>query len=270
MKTMLLWLIGLAVMSTTVWILFRTSKENTTTELPLNETLEKEKSVPEKPPQEKSSTTEPLTEQQQLIQQLLQQRKELAVLIYRQDCGNLFHNISACLQDLLAQEQRSCSREDLFCRRLTICINNKSLDYRISTRETMQEPKPLSYEEATADATILRAKIIREKSQYSPPMIDIPWDSLMESLLPCLEQLILSAEAGQAEECRHLLAQMQQHLAAHRIFPLWYHEETVQQDPEKRRDFVKGASYSIPALYYRMANRYIHIGAPGCTGEQSE
>lgn len=270
MKTMLLWILGLAVMSAIGWILLRTLKKKTITEIPLNEAPEKEKPVVEELPPEKPTTTEPLNEQQQLTQQLLQQRKELAVLIYRQDCGKLFHNISACLQDLLAQEKRPCPREDLFCRRLTVCINNKSLDYRISTRETMQEPKPLSYDEATADATILRAKIIREKSQYSPPMIDIPWDSLMESLLPCLEQLILSAEAGQAEECRNLLDQMQQHLAAHEIFPLWYQEEPVQQDSEKRWDFVNGTSYSIPALYYRMDNRYIHIGAPGCTGDQSE
>lgn len=203
------------------------------------------------------------SEQQRLVKQLYQQREEMAVLRYRQACGKLFEDLSGGIQDLLAQQRRPYSRETVFCHRLKICIENNSLRGRMQSPPTLEKPEAVTPELETANEETLREMIRVERSKCHIPAIEIAWDTLMGSLLPCLERLIQAAEENRGDDCHKELALLKKHLADCKIYPMWYDDEVIQNGLLLQRDYAPTALYPIPALYYCQDGSMLHIGTPG-------
>lgn len=225
------------------------------------------------PPEEMSPPKETAPsedERQRLLKQLRQQREEIAHEKYRQACAALFEGMSGGIQELFAQEKRPCSREPVFCRRLLVSAGNESLGSRIQSRPVFQEPEPVSLETESADEETLREIIRVEKSQCFSPVVEIPWDVLMEPLLDCLEQLLCAAEEDRAADCRRGLDQMRRILAGCNIYPVWYGEDSVQDQPSLQRNFIRTSSYPVPALYYRSEEIWVPVGRPGHTGAEEK
>lgn len=247
MKTSILWIAGSLVLCFAGWLLLRT--------------LKNKKSTTPAAEQE-----EPLSEQQQALALLRQHREEMALARYRQDCATLFSSLSGGIQAILAQESRTCPRDAVFCHRLAVAAENESLLFQIESRKERQVPNPITPEEAEAAPETIR-EIIRVETLQSPvPGVKLPWETLMEQLLPCLEALPEAAEADRAEDCRGLLAQLRKILADYSIYPVWYHDSVVQHTPVMQLDYISRPAYPVPVLYYREHDTYIRIGATGCTG----
>lgn len=219
----------------------------------------------EKDPAEKQKRLE------QLREQLCQQRAEICRMEYRQNCAALLEGLSGGIQELLALENRHCPQENSFCRRLTIAMGNESMRFRIDHRKAAAMPAQLSLEEEAADEETL-CNVIRMESLLHPaPALDLPWDALVDQLLPCLSELMLSAEENRAADCRRLLAELRGILSAFGIEPVWYHDEVIQSHADMQLDYVINTRlYTSPALYYHTGERYVHIGAPGRTNEQGK
>ncbi len=246
MKTMLLWLLGSLAVCLAGWRLYLL--------------LTKEPPVVEPPP----------TEQQRLLEQLRQQREEIALANYRQDCAALFSGLSGGIQALLAQENRPCSRDSVFCRRLQVSAENESLGSRLVSRKPMQSPEPISPETEVADEETLREMIRAEKSRCPDPVVVLHWEKLTDELAPCLESLMRSAEEGKAEDCRAGLKELRRILETHHIYPVWYHDEAVQQNEDMQWDYIFSPSYPVPTLYYRLNAEYIRVGVPGRAEAKTE
>jgi len=211
-----------------------------------------------------------LTEKQRLLEQLRQQREKTALSNYRQDCAVLFDGLSGGIQDLLAQENRPCSRDSVFCRRLQVSAENESMDSRLHSRKPRQSPEPISPEIEAADEEALREMIRVEKSQYREPVVVLPWEKLIEELVPCLEKLMRSADDGKAEDCREALKELRRILELHHICPIWYDDEMVKQNEVMQWDYISASTYPVPALYYKTETEYIRVGAPGYAGAKTE
>lgn len=251
MNKIILWFLGAASLCIGGWALYRFFKPVPQTEQPRTE--------------EPKSHEQPTREQALL--EVLQQQRTLAVeLACRDSCGRLFRDLSACIQNLLAQEQRSCSKDSVFCRRLTVIAENESLSFRLETREPRPMPLPLTEEEKNADAETLEA-LLQQEQPASRPAADFPWEKVVEDLLPCLENLLRFSEAGDAAKCREQLKALRETLERHSIHPLWYQELEEPMQEVLYWKFVHAPGYPIPALFYQTEGQSIHVGTPGRTGE---
>lgn len=267
MKLFFLWIIGFAALFATGWGLYQILKTNypsaeITDELSNNRESDINEPVVESPLEEKVSIGTQL-----LKKQLQEQRKELAMLRYQQDCGVLFHDISGCLQDMLGQAAYPNTDESEFCSDIIFCARSEGLRRRIVTRKKLQEPLPLTSEEESADAEVLQAMILRERNMQPMPEIVIPWDMLMEQLLPCVKSILQAAESQDHEACKAQLTQLTDILAVYDIYPIWHQDSPVRDNAEMQLDFVNTFGYPIPVLYYWSKGRYIRVGALGSTGE---
>jgi len=263
MNKHLIWLLGAAALVGAGWYLYQAWQKNRRGEkLPQEEPKIEE---PEKEPPEK---VEEPTGQQKLLQQLTALRKHQAQLQYRQDCAAFFLEISGCIQDWLAQEVRSCSKDSVFCRRLAVAAENESLTYRMESRKQPPQPRPVTEVEATMEEQALEALLEQEDRQYTPAVVDIPWDAVVQALLPFLEGILRWAENADAGKCREGLKQLREILTEQNIQVLWYQDPAVGNNDERYWDFVHTGGYPIPALYYRADDQFIHVGVPGRTGEE--
>lgn len=251
MKTSILWIVGAMALCLVGWLTHRIwQNKNSSNRISVEE--------------------EPLSEQQQALAQLRQHRENISLAHYRYDCAALFSSLSGGIQAILAQESRPCPRDAVFCHRLAVTAENESLLFQIESRKERQVPNPITPEEAEAAPETIR-EIIRVETLQSPiPGVKLPWETLMEQLLPCLEALPEAAEADQAEDCRGLLTQLRKILADYSIYPIWYHDSVVQHDPVMQLDYISRPAYPVPVLYYRNNDTYIRIGSTGCTGTISE
>lgn len=205
-------------------------------------------------------------EQQRLLNQLRQQREEIAGMQYRQACGKLFDSLSGGIQDLLAQERRPYSRETAFCRRVLVSAENHSLRARMCSRPVFEEPEAISPDVETGGEEMLREMIRVERSKCHIPAIEIHWDKLIDSLLPCLERLLQAAEENRGDDCHKELAFLQKVLDSYKIYPIWHDDEMIQNKPFLQKNYIPSELYPIPALYYCQDEKILHIGAPGYTG----
>lgn len=263
MKMIWLWVTGTVAICVSGWNLYRFLRKKKSAEKTPEADLPEETPPPEE-------TLPPEDERQRLLKQLRYQREEIAHTNYQQACVALFEGMSGGIQDLLAQEKRSCPRETVFCRRLLVSAENESLGSRIQSRPIFQEPEPISQETESADEETLREIIRVEKSQCFTPVVSIPWDVLMDPLLDCLGQLLLAAEENRAADCRQCLERLRRILAECHIYPVWYDEDTVQGQPSLRKNFIRTSSYPVPALYYRFEEIEIPVGRPGQTGAEEK
>lgn len=266
MKMIWLWIVGAVAVCAGIWGLLRFLWKKQSVD-PIENPPEAAPSEESLPPEE---TPLPESERQRLLKQLRQLREEIAHEKYRQACAALFEGMSGGIQELFAQEKRPCSRETVFCRRLLVSAGNESLGSRMQSRPVFQEPEPISQETELADEETLREIIRVEKSQCFTPVIKIPWDVLMEPLLNCLGQLLGAAEEGRAADCRQDLEQLHRVLAECHIYPVWYDEDTVQDQPALQRNFIQTSSYPVPALYYRFEETEVSVGRPGYTGTEKK
>lgn len=267
MKLNFLWIIGFATLFAAGWGLYRILKANHPNAEITDELSNNRQSDINEPEVESPLEEEISTEIQLLKKQLQEQRKELVKLQYQQDCGMLFHGISGCLQDMLGQASNPNADKSEFCSDIIFCARSEGLNRRIETRKKLRKPLPLTSEEKSADAETLRATIFRERNMQPMPKIVIPWDMLMEQLLPCVKSILQAAEVQDNEACKAQLTQLTAILAAYDIYPIWYQDSTIQDNAEMQLDFVNTPGYPIPVLYYWDKGRYIRVGALGSTGE---
>lgn len=257
MKLTFLWIVGVCILCTGGWQVCRLWRRKQCGQ------WEKQK---EQEKQEKKEDIFSQTEQQKWLRQLLQQREEIAMLQYRQSCGAWFEEISSGIQDLLAQANRPCSQDRVFCRRLEVCAENESLRSKMEWRPAMQKPEPVSAQEQAADAEQLQEMIRVEKSKCHSPAVELPWEDLMNAVHPCLEALLQAAGEGRAEVCRGTLTELQDILSRWGIRAVWYSGQLVQQHPSMKKNYVIAKSYPVPALFYCEGEEMLRIGGPGYTG----
>lgn len=250
-----------------------------TTILPDQEAQRKEQDAPasiEETPDQEAQQQENVCEEdpaekqkrlKQLREQLCQQRAEICRMEHRQDCAVLMEGLSSGIQELLALENRPCPQEANFCRQLVIAMENESMRFRMDHRKAPTVPKPLSPEEEAADEEALRNTILMERILHPVPALDLPWDALIDELLPCLSKLMLAAGENRAEDCRKLLAEQRSILSAYGIEPIWYRDEVIQSHPDMQWDYVHSGPYPAPTLYYHTGDRYFRIGTPGRADE---
>lgn len=264
MKEFIWWIIGAGLLCLGGWQAYRLRRKKPY----LYREKEQEETREAKPeaPQEKKQEPEVPTGPQRLLAQLAAQRREMAALRYRQDCGALFAEMSSGIQDLLAQEKRPCPQDRVFCRRLVVSAENESLRSKMEQRPVREQPEPISAEIQAADEATLQEIIRVEKSKVPIPVVEIGWDTLMEALLPCVEGLLRAAEENRAGECRQALTELQAILAASGISPVWYSDARVQKDPDMQRNYRSAKSYPVPALYYGTGEQAIAVSGPGYTG----
>lgn len=239
MKTMILWSVGALALGLAGWALYRRKKPK-------------------------------LSEKQQLLKQLRQGREETALANHRQNCAELFIGLSGGIQSLLGLEVLSFSGDAEFCAYLAMSAENESMQHRLATQKPRQAPEPISPELEAADEETLRERIRLENNRRYDPVVALPWEKLTADLTPCLEGLIRSAKAGEAEACRAALKTLHQILDAYHIRPIWYQDAEVQENADMQWDYTFAPSYPKPALYYQTKEDFIRIGAPGCAGPDAE
>lgn len=194
---------------------------------------------------------------------LAERRKESAQLQYRKNCAALFEKLSCGIQNLLAQEERDCPGDKVFCKRLSMIIENESMDYLINNQKSQPTPLPLTEEEKLADLEMLE-ELIRVEAEKNPPLkFDIPWEKIVEEVVPVLRTLMDASVKEDAEICRNGLRELKTILQNYHIYVTYYSEELAQKYPETEQDFMEEGPYAIPVMYYVNGTNRVRMGESG-------
>lgn len=274
MKKEILWLLSICAVLLVTTILCRRHQNKTTykcQQQPVPENKpdvkiigEEIPDIPEtsnQPDEEESPEKVAEAERQELLTQLGKVREEATLRKYRQDCASLFKELSGGIQEFLALETQPMS--ETYCDELTLIVDNENMAYRIRRRKPMKSPEVVPPE---ASAEELRHMICLEQWEIFVPTIDIPWENVVEELLPCLNEMIRAAENQQSEVCQAQIRQIRLILKKNNIFPIWHDDEIIKNNAVMRWDFAEDGNIPIPALYYHVDDQYVSVGVPGCVG----